>query len=127
MTKTAERISALEERLKQLKAQQHKKDARERAKIARQTRQAETRRKFLVGAVVLAHVEHDAIAKTKVRQWLDDSLESDEDRALFDLPPSTRRPTSDGPPSSDDKSAANAASGKLSVSADGERQSAVVT
>ena len=121
MTKTAERISALEERLKQLKAQQQKTNARERAKKSRQTRQAETRRKFLVGAVVLAHLERDAIAKTKVRQWLDDSLESVEDRALFDLPPVTRRPTFDGRPSSDDKNAANAASGTLSVSADGER------
>ena len=121
MPKIVERIGALEERLKQLKAKQQKIDARQRAKEARQARQAETRRKFLAGAIVLAQVERDAIANAQFRQWLDDSLESDEDRALFDLPPAARRPTSDGPPVTGDKNATNASGGRTRVSADDER------
>ena len=87
MPKIVERIGVLEERLKQLKAKQQKIDARRRALEARQTRQADTRRKFLAGAIVLAQVERDALAKAQFRQWLDQSLTRPEDRALFDLPP----------------------------------------
>lgn len=121
MPKIVERIGALEERLKQLKAKQQKIDARKRAKETRQARQAETRRKFLAGAIVLAQVERDAIANAQFRQWLDDSLDRDEDRALFDLPPAARRPTPDGPSISGDKNAASAAGGRTQVSADEER------
>jgi hypothetical protein len=52
MPKIVERIGVLEERLKQLKAKQQKIDARKRALETRQARQADTRRKFLAGAIV---------------------------------------------------------------------------
>jgi hypothetical protein len=107
MPKIVERIGALEERLKQLKAKQQKIDARRRALETRQARQADTRRKFLAGAVVLAQIESDADAKAKFRLWLDASLTRDDDRALFDLPPVSRGPASAGAPSQGDRETAD--------------------
>jgi hypothetical protein len=45
-----ERIAALELKLKQLKAQQQRKDARARSVETKRSRREEMRRKFLVGA-----------------------------------------------------------------------------
>jgi large subunit ribosomal protein L7/L12 len=103
MPKTLERIEVLEQRLKQLKAKQQKIDARKRALESRQARQADTRRKILAGAIVLAQIESDAVAKAKFREWLDASLSRDDDRALFGLPPVSRIPGSDGPSSERDR------------------------
>ena len=111
MPKITERIGVLEERLKQLKAKQQKIDARRRALEARQTRQADTRRKFLAGAIVLAQVERDAPAKAQFRQWLDQSLTREDDRALFDLPPVSPEPASDRQPSRRDQKAGDTAGG----------------
>jgi len=49
-----ERIEALEERLKQLKAKQQRIEARRRSLESRRSRRDDTRRKILVGAIVLA-------------------------------------------------------------------------
>ena len=108
MPKIVERIGVLEERLKQLKAKQQKIDARKRALETRQARQADTRRKFLAGAIVLAQIESDAGAKAKFRLWLDASLTRDDDRALFDLPPVSREPSSVRPPSQRDRETTDA-------------------
>ena len=80
-----ERIAALELKLKQLKVKQQRKEARERTVEARRTRREEMRRKFLVGAVVLAKVEAGEIAEETLKQWLDPVLTKPEDRALFGL------------------------------------------
>ena len=80
-----ERIAALEERLKQLKTLQHRKEARARSVEVRRTRRQEMRRKFLVGAVVLAKVEAGEIEKRTLRQWMHPTLSKPEDRALFGL------------------------------------------
>jgi hypothetical protein len=80
-----ERIAALEAKLKQLKAQQQRKDARARSVEARRSRREEMRRKFLVGAVVLAKVEAGEIEETALKQWLRPALTKPEDRALFGL------------------------------------------
>jgi hypothetical protein len=56
-----ERIQALEAKLKQLKVQHQRKEARARGVEARRTRREEMRRKFLVGAVVLAKVDDGTI------------------------------------------------------------------
>lgn len=85
-----ERISALEERLKQLKAKQQRVEARRRTLESRRARKEGTRRKVLVGAIVLARVEHGRLPEAELRAWLDEALESADDRALFDLP-TTRR------------------------------------
>jgi hypothetical protein len=121
MPKIVERIGVLEERLKQLEAKQQKIDARRRALETRQTRQADTRRKFLAGAIVLARVERDEPLKAKFRQWLDESLTREEDRALFELAPLLPESTSDSSPSHRDPSAADASVGSRPLSADGPR------
>jgi hypothetical protein len=87
MTKVSERerIAALEAKLKQLKVQQQRREARARGVEARRTRREELRRKFLVGAVVLAKVEAGEIEEMTLKQWLHPVLTKPEDRALFGL------------------------------------------
>jgi septal ring factor EnvC (AmiA/AmiB activator) len=111
MPKIVERIGVLEERLKQLKAKQQKIDARKRALESRQARQADTRRKFLAGAIVLAQVERDADANAQFRRWVDQSLRREDDRALFDLPPVSREAASERPTSPSDQKAAEVSGG----------------
>jgi hypothetical protein len=53
---------------------------------ARRHRKEDTRRKILVGAIVLARVEHGRTQETELRAWLDEALTRPDDRALFDLP-----------------------------------------
>lgn len=81
----SERIAALEAKLKQLKTLQQRKEARARSVEAKRSRREEMRRKFLVGAVVLAKVEDGSIEENTLKSWLDPALEKAEDRALFGL------------------------------------------
>jgi hypothetical protein len=81
-----ERIATLEDRLKQLKAKQHQMDSRRRTVESRRNRKEDTRRKILVGAIILAKVEHGEISGAQLRQWLSESLTRPDDRALFELP-----------------------------------------
>jgi large subunit ribosomal protein L7/L12 len=87
MPKLDEQISTLQERLKQLKLRQQRSEARQRALEAQRERKAETRRKFVVGAVILDKVAGGEIERSQLQAWLDSSLDRKEDRALFDLPP----------------------------------------
>ena len=89
MAKLEERISAMEQRLKQLKARQQRAEARKRTLLSQKKRQADTRRKILVGAIVLAQVERGEFSERELRELLDRWLERDDDRALFNLPPKT--------------------------------------
>jgi hypothetical protein len=91
MPKIDERITALQEKLKQLKARQQRVETRRRATESRRSRKEDTRRKILVGAVVLAKIEHGEFSDSQLRGWLDEALTRADDRALFDLP---ARPTS---------------------------------
>ena len=52
------KIKAQEEKLKQLKAQKQQIEARKRAAAAKVTRQQDTRRKVLAGAMILEMMEH---------------------------------------------------------------------
>ena len=85
-----ERIQALEAKLKQLKAQQQRKEARARTVAARRTRHEELRRKILVGAVVLAKVEAKEFDEKILRGWMDRELTRTDDRALFGLEPALK-------------------------------------
>lgn len=87
MPKLDEQISTLQDRLKQLKLRQQRSDARKRAIEAQRERKAETRRKFIVGSVVLAKVQNGDIDAALLRTWLDQDLTRSDDRALFELPP----------------------------------------
>ncbi len=86
MTKLSARITALEERLGQLKARQQKSDAHRRTLESRRARRDDTRRKILIGAIVLAKIEQGAFDKAVLVSWLDQGLTRADDRVLFDLP-----------------------------------------
>ena len=87
MPKLDEQISTLQERLKQLKLRQQRTEARMRAIEVQRERKADTRRKFVVGNVVLDRVRQGNIDAALFRSWLDRDLTRPEDRALFELPP----------------------------------------
>jgi hypothetical protein len=78
-----EKIAQLEEKLRQLKAREQSVEARRRTLELRRSRKADTRRKILVGAIVLAKVERGEIAAADLRSWLDAALTRVDDRALF--------------------------------------------
>jgi len=81
-----EQISLLQLKLTQLKVRQQRRDARKQAIQAQRERKAETRRRILVGSVVLAKVRDGTLDAGALRGWLDSSLTRTSDRALFDLP-----------------------------------------
>ena len=85
MTKRATQIAQLEERLRQLKAREQAVEARRRTLESRRQRKDDTRRKILVGAVVLARVERGEIPELELRRWLDQALVRQDDRGLFGL------------------------------------------
>jgi hypothetical protein len=86
MPKLDDQISTLQDKLSQLKLRQQRLDARKRAIEAQRERKAETRRKILVGGIVLAKVRQGEIDGGQFRGWLDLALTRADDRALFDLP-----------------------------------------
>ena len=83
--KLAERIEDLEERLRQLKTRQLKSETRRRGIESRRTRREDTRRKILLGAIVLAKIDQGALEKAVVLSWLDQALTRVDDRTLFGL------------------------------------------
>jgi hypothetical protein len=85
MKSREDRIAALEERLKQLKNSQQRADARRRHLESKRHRQADLRRKILIGAVVLGLVEQGKLSERDLRAWLDQAVRRKDDRALFDL------------------------------------------
>jgi hypothetical protein len=93
MPKLDDQISTLQEKLTQLKLRQQRLDARKRAIDALRERKAATRRKILVGGIVLAKVEQGEIDSEQFRGWLDGALTRAEDRALFGLPLSAPPPS----------------------------------
>jgi hypothetical protein len=80
-----QRIATMEQRLRQLKCQQQRVEARRRYIAGRLARKDDTRRKILVGAVVLAKVEQGALEDSVLRGWLEGALTRSDDRALFGL------------------------------------------
>jgi hypothetical protein len=85
MAKIDQRIAAIESKLQQLKALQHRRETRARSVLSKRERRDDSRRKFLVGAVVLKKVEAGEIAEEELRRWLDPVVTRLEDRALFEL------------------------------------------
>jgi hypothetical protein len=87
MAKLDEQIALAAERLKQLKLRQLRSDSRRRALESKRAHKVETRRRFLVGTVVMERARDGRLDPAVLRDWLDGSLTRPEDRALFDLPP----------------------------------------
>jgi hypothetical protein len=86
LPKLDEQISVLQERLTQLKLRQQRVDARKRALESQRERKLETRRRVLVGTLVLAKIRDGELDPNMLRGWLDSTLTRSGDRALFDLP-----------------------------------------
>ncbi len=61
--------------------------AKEKAKAKQQERKDDTRRKILVGAVVLKHMEHDVSFKHNIEHLLEAQLVKTVDRDLFGIAP----------------------------------------
>jgi large subunit ribosomal protein L7/L12 len=84
-TRNHDRIRSLDERLTRLRAER----IRLAARMSQSERKRDTRLKILVGAAVLAAVEHDGVpalrGTTELLQWLDTRLTRPHDRAVFDL------------------------------------------
>lgn len=78
-------ISKLEAKLRQLKKSERLARARLRRHDSERARRDDTRRKILIGAIVLAKVEQGVLAEAQVRQWLDGALKRADDRKLFGL------------------------------------------
>lgn len=85
-TSIEDKIKAQEEKLKQLKAQKQQIEARKRAAAAKITRQQDTRRKVLAGAMMLEMMERDENTRQRFMQRLDNYLTRPDDRSLFNLP-----------------------------------------
>ena len=80
-------IKQLEEKLQQARAKKAQIDARKRAAETKKRRQEDTRKKVLVGAVVLAEIDRGGYIKSTVERLLDQYVLKDADRALFGLKP----------------------------------------
>jgi len=78
-----DRLRKLEERRAKIAAEIQK----VRACEVMQTRKADTRKKVLLGALVLAMVEKGELPREKIDFALARFLTRPQDRALFDLPP----------------------------------------
>jgi hypothetical protein len=95
MPKLDEQISTLQNRLTQLKLRQQRSDARKHALEAQRERKLETRRRILVGALVIAKAKEGEFDPNQLRAWLDRALTRTDDRALFNLPPLSAQPASE--------------------------------
>jgi hypothetical protein len=83
--KLDQQIETLQEKLKQLKTRQQAIENRKKAIAAQRERKADTRRKILIGAIVMAKVEQRVMDEKLLRRWLDEALTRSDDRALFGL------------------------------------------
>jgi len=80
-----DKIAKAEDKLKQLKAEQQKIDARKKAAEVQRKRQDDTRRKVLVGAVVLARLDAGQWPQAEFTAMMDAAISRPEDRRLFGL------------------------------------------
>jgi hypothetical protein len=79
-------MQALDERLSRLRAER----IRLAARVSQSERKRDTRCKILIGAAVLAAVDHEGVpvlrSQRELVQWLDGRLTRPHDRAVFELP-----------------------------------------
>lgn len=81
------KIEAQQEKLRQLKEQKAKAERRARAAIKKQERAKDTRRKILLGAMLLEKIKRGDTDVNQIRADLDPFLKRNADRELFGLPP----------------------------------------
>jgi hypothetical protein len=85
-TTIEDKIKSASEKLEKLKADKRRKEARIKALGSKAARASDTRKKILLGAVVLANIAEGKLDKTMIYKLLADGLVRNPDRALFDLP-----------------------------------------
>ena len=78
-----EKIKVLEEKLRQEKAKKQKIEARKKHLESKAQRAADTRKKILIGALILERMEKNEETKTKLIGQLDQYLIRADDRELF--------------------------------------------
>ena len=88
MAKAAKRLEKLEEQRARINAEIQ----RVRAKEQQQKRKEETRRKVLVGSLIMGKVQSGEWPEEELIETMDSYLERDNDRALFGLPPKQQKP-----------------------------------
>lgn len=81
------KAEAAKKRLQQLKNRQAAAEAKELRRAMAGERAEDTRRKILMGALVLEMIERGEMTQADLTARLDAFLVRDGDRALFDLPP----------------------------------------
>jgi hypothetical protein len=86
MANLDEQISVLQEKLQLHKLRQQRLEARRHARDALRERKAVTRRKILVGGLILDKLERGELDRNLITGWLEQALTRAADRALFDLP-----------------------------------------
>lgn len=79
-----QKIAKQEERLKQLKAQKQAVISREKKKVSDQQRKDDTRRKILLGSLMLKKMENEP-EKQKILFELNQYLKEERDRKLFNF------------------------------------------
>jgi hypothetical protein len=84
--KLSDRITTLEDRLRELKTRQQRMEARKRTLLSQRERRDDTRRKILLGAWVLAQIERGEMSRDSLRTALSQFLTRPDDRQLFGLP-----------------------------------------
>lgn len=80
---TTNKLDTLLQKKKQLENQIQLAKARETEKARKQ----DTRRKILIGAVILAQIKQKKFSEAQLNQMLDDGLVNERDRNLFNLQP----------------------------------------
>ena len=90
-----ERIKLLEDKLKQEKAKKQKIEARLRIAESKRKRADDTRRKILIGAVIMGKVASGEWDNDKLLALLDPALTRGDDRALFGLDSLVDLPSTD--------------------------------
>jgi len=78
-----QQIEAAKQRLEQLKAKKQKVEAQKRALEQKRSRKDDTRRKILLGAMILEQMEKDEVKRASILADLDVHLVRTDDRTLF--------------------------------------------
>lgn len=81
MQTSEEKIKILEEKRKKLEA----KIQREKSKLTQQARKADTRRKILIGAALLAAVENGKVSDEELSVLLQEFVKTPRDRSFLGL------------------------------------------
>ncbi len=85
MTPLDARIADLEKKLSQARAKQQQIDAQKKAAQSKISRAEDTRKKILIGSVILSKVQNGGWPKEKFLAMMGGALTREKDRALFGL------------------------------------------